>query len=330
MRARIDAGAMAGNGRRGRVGGALSRRQALIAAFGGACLCCLSTAGIAADTRIDEIAPGVFMRHGVDQDATGTNLDAIANIGFVVGDDAVLVTDSGGSLADGQWLRRQIKATTDKPIRFVVMTHVHPDHVFGAGAFSEDHPVFIGHAKLPDALRQRGPFYAKGLADIIGADKVGPIVNPTKLVTDDETIDLGGRVVSFHAHGPAHTTCDLSMHDSKTGILFPADLLFVDRIPSLDGKLLGWLKELDVLTAMGATKAVPGHGPVLVDFKPAADALRAYLVTLRDGVRAQIKHDGSIETAIKTVAQNDKDRWLLFDDYNGRNVTEAYKELEWE
>jgi quinoprotein relay system zinc metallohydrolase 2 len=307
-----------------------SRRDLLLAGFGGLCLCCLPTRGGSAAATTREIAPGLFVRRGVDEDATRQNLDAIANIGFIVGGESVLVTDSGGSLEDGQWLRRQIKATTNKPIRYVVLSHVHPDHTFGAGAFVEDRPVFLGHAKLPEALNARGAFYRQGLGDILGADKVGPVVLPTKTIADTMEIDLGGRTIAFKAHGTAHTPTDLSMLDKTTGILLPADLLFVGRVPSIDGSVVGWLKELDVLAAMGAAKAVPGHGPDLVAFRPATDALRTYLTALRDGVRGVIKKSGSIDDAIRTVAQAEKPHWLLFDDYNGRNVTEVYKELEWE
>ena len=307
-----------------------TRRGALLAGFGGFCLCCLPTLGRTENFAIEEVTPGMFIRRGVDQDASASNLDAIANIGFIVGDESVLVTDSGGSLVDGQWLRQQVRAKTDKPIRYVVISHVHPDHAFGAGAFAEDKPVYIGHGKLHEALRARGDFYQKGLGDIIGADKVGPVVMPTKTIADTDAIDLGNRKITFKAHGPAHTDCDLSMLDTKSGMLLPADLLFVNRIPSIDGNLIGWLKELDVLKAMGAKRAVPGHGPVAVDFGPASESLRTYLVTLRDGVEAEIKDNGSIENAVKTVAQTEKPKWALFDDYNGRNVTEAYKELEWQ
>ena len=80
---------------------------------------------------------------------------------------------------------------------------------------------------------------------------------PTKTVADAFEVDLGDRVLAFKAHGPAHTDCDLSMLDKQTGLLLPADLLFVKRVPSIDGNLLGWLKELDALKAIGATKAVP-------------------------------------------------------------------------
>ena len=90
---------------------------ALVAGLGGLCLCCLPTFGLSANAfTMQEVAPGLFLRRGVDEDASAQNLDAIANIGFIVGKDAVLVTDTGGSLIDGQWLRAQIKAKTDKPM----------------------------------------------------------------------------------------------------------------------------------------------------------------------------------------------------------------------
>ena len=305
----------------------LSRRHALI---GGACLCCLPAAARATDGKIVEVAPGIFMRRGVDEDATAANLDAIANIGFVVGRDSVLVTESGGSLADGQWLRQAIKAATDKPIRYVVLTHVHPDHFFGAGAFTPDDPVFIGHAKLKAALELRGDFYRQRLVDILGAERTGPVVLPTRVIEDTGEIDLGDRVVTLKAHGPAHTLCDLSMIDRASGLLLPSDLLFVKRVPSIDGSLLGWLKELSALKAMGAAKAVPGHGPLVVDLATAAGDLERYLTALRDGVRAEIAANGSIENAVKTVGQAERGHWLLFEDYHARNVIAAYKELEWE
>ena len=307
-----------------------SRRDALFAGFGGLCLCCLNAAAQAESFTLDEVASGLFVRHGVIANATSENLDAICNTGFVIGRDGVLVTETGGSLADGQWLRGEIKKRTQKPIRWVVISHVHPDHTFGAGAFVEDKPMFIGHAKLPDSLDARGEFYRKRLADLFGVDKTGPVIKPTHTVADTDTLDIGGRVVAFQAHGPAHTDCDLSMLDLQSGLLLPADLLFVNRIPSIDGSLLGWLKELDKLEAMKAEHAVPGHGPTKVAFAEAVQPLRTYLTALRDGVRSAIKAGKDISEANKTVGQTERAKWALFDDYNGRNVTEAYRELEWE
>ncbi|MGH1589740.1 quinoprotein relay system zinc metallohydrolase 2 [Methylobacterium phyllosphaerae] len=306
----------------------VSRRGAL---FGGLCLCCLPTLGRAAESfTMEEVGPGIFVRKGLIADATAENADAIANIGFIVGKTGVLVTESGGSLADGQWLRAEIGKRTQKPITHVVLTHVHPDHVFGAGAFVQDKPVFVGHAKLTEALSARGEFYRKRLIDLLGEDRTGPVVYPTMRVADTAEVDLGDRRLTFTAHGAAHTTSDLSMIDSGSGLLFPADLLFVNRIPSLDGSLRGWFKEAERLKGMGATRAVPGHGPVAVDLAPALADLTGYLTALRDGTRAAIAKDVPIEKAVSSVAADQRDKWALFDTYNGRNVTVAYQELEWE
>jgi quinoprotein relay system zinc metallohydrolase 2 len=297
---------------------------------GAACFCCLPAAARAA-AGVAEVAPGVFIRRGPDAEATAANAGGIANIGFVIGRDSVLVTDAGGSLADGAWLYREIRARTDRPIRHVVISHMHPDHAFGASAFLVEAPEIIGHAALAPALQARGDFYRARLAEIIGESDVGPVIYPTLAVgPDGATVDLGDRRLSLRAHPAAHTGCDLSMFDAEAGLLLPADLLFVGRVPALDGSLTGWLAELDALEALGARRAIPGHGPAAVDPGPAFADLRRYLTGLRNEVRQAIAAGRPIEATIASAGVAERGRWTLFDDYHGRNVTAAYKELEWE
>jgi quinoprotein relay system zinc metallohydrolase 2 len=279
---------------------------------------------------MDEVAPGIHLRRGVDADATATNNDAIANIGFIVGRESVCVMDPGGSLLDGQNLRAAIRKTTQLPIRYVVLSHVHPDHIFGAGAFVADKPQFVGHALLPNALAQRGEYYRSNLDRILGKGKAGPVVAPTLLVKGQAELDVGGRILQVTAHGNAHTDCDLTVLDRQTGTLLLSDLLFVERVPSLDGSLKGWLAELEKLKNVGARRAVPGHGPTGVDWPSASRDLERYLGTLLRETRQAIAKGVDIGQAAKTVALSERDKWKLFDDYNGHNVTRAYKELEWD
>jgi quinoprotein relay system zinc metallohydrolase 2 len=305
-----------------------TRRHTLTAGF---CLCCLPTRLRAdAPAAFQEVAQGIHIRRGVDQDANLSNQDAIANIGFIVGDDAVLVTDTGGSLADGISVRAAIGAATSKPVRYVLLSHVHPDHIFGAGAFLQDNPIFVGHHNLKQSLAARGSFYQSHLDTILGPGKAGPIVQPTLAVADRLELDLGHRGLTLRAHAPAHTSTDVSLFDHATGTLLPADLLFVRRTPSLDGSLNGWIAQLPALAALRPARAIPGHGPVSVDFQQAAADLNRYLTALRDQTRAAIAAGHDIEAASATVGQSERKTWLLFDDYNPRNVIEAYKELEWE
>jgi quinoprotein relay system zinc metallohydrolase 2 len=278
----------------------------------------------------EEVAPGIHIRRGVDEDVSASNDDAIANIGFVIGREAVAVTDAGGSLNDGRRLRASIRQATALPIRYVLMSHVHPDHVFGAGAFSADHPVYVGHAGLPHALALRWEYYRARTEAILGKDTVGALVLPTMLVRDQAQIDLGGRALELTAHGIAHTDSDLTAFDSQTGTLIASDLLFVHRVPSLDGSLKGWLTELALLKSVAAKRAVPGHGPTSVDWPLGCRDLERYLGVLLRETRAAIAKGRDIDAAVKTVGLSERGRWALFDDYNGHNVIQAFKELEWE
>lgn len=285
----------------------------------------------AAALPVTEIASGIFVHNGVHEEASAANEDAIANIGFIIGDDAVAVIDPGGSFAEGSALRAAIRARTDRPIRYVILTHVHPDHIFGAAAFRDDHPDFVGHAKLPGALAQRGEYYLRRLRTALGDQAEGSeVVSPTVLVADRLDLDLGGRRLVLRAHGPAHTDNDLTIFDENTRTFWLADLLFVDRIPVIDGSLVGWLKELGEVTAIPADRAVPGHGPVSVQWPGAAEPERRYLEAVARGTRAAIKAGIGIADAWRHVAKSERGKWLLFDEYHPRNVTAAYKELEWE
>jgi len=277
-----------------------------------------------------EVAPGLHVRQGVHEEANVENADGIANIGFIVGDAAVAVIDPGGSRLDGERLRARIRGVTSLPIRYVVMTHLHPDHVFGAVAFEDDQPVYVGHARMAAMLVQRGEFYRNRLADVLGVDEAGDYAKPTLLVADTAELDLGGRVLQLQAHATAHTDNDLSVLDRMTGTLWASDLLFVDRVPAIDGSILGWLAQLQALQALQVRQAVPGHGPAVVPWPAGGADEERYLATLVREIRAIIARGGDIETAVATVGLSERGRWALFDDYNGRNVTTAFKELEWE
>jgi quinoprotein relay system zinc metallohydrolase 2 len=279
---------------------------------------------------MSEVAPGVFVRRGVDEDASADNQNAIANTGFIVGDRAVAVIDPGGSRADGERLAASVHEATDKPARFVILTHVHPDHVFGCAAFADAGATVVGHARLPAALAERGAYYRNRLAALLGEEGAGDYLVPRQLIADRGVLDLGNRVLSLQAHPAAHSDTDLSIFDETTATLWAGDLLFVGRVPSLDGSLTGWLRELAALRALPASRAVPGHGPPFVPWPDGAGDEERYLRTLVREIRAMIAKGEDIDAAVETVGLSERDRWRLFDDYNGHNVTVAFKELEWE
>ncbi|MBA2397185.1 MAG: quinoprotein relay system zinc metallohydrolase 2 [Bradyrhizobium sp.] len=280
---------------------------------------------------VSEVAPGIFVHTGKTALMTAGNDGATANIGFIIGESAVAVVDTGGSLREGQRLLAAIRTRTDKPVRYVIYTHGHPDHIFGGAAFESDGTVFVGHRNLPRALAARGQFYLDAFRRIMGAQLMDGvrIIPPTRLVEGTLKLDLGGRLLTLRSWAAAHSDNDLSVLDEQTKTLFAGDLVFLTHIPVLDGRLRGWLDVIDELNALPAERVVPGHGPVSAWPGALADQ-RRYLETLASDVRKLVARGASITVAADTAGATERSRWQLFDDYNARNATTAFSEIEWE
>ena len=306
----------------------------------------------------EEIAPGIYFRAGLQEEFSRSNRGHIANIGFIVGSERVAVIDTGSSLQEGQMLRRAIRKITDLPIAFVILTHMHPDHALGAAAFIQDRPRFIGHSQLGDALVRRQSVYLNNMQRILGS-----IAEDTRVVLPDQAVsvdhvmrlDLGGRWLQLTAYPTAHTNNDLTIYDSKSGTFWLSDLLFIERIPVVDGSLLGWLKINERLSGMDCfntspypdwqkknrsewlpqgclkiVRVVPGHGPVVSDWQGALSRQQHYLNRIADDIRKIIENDGTMTQAVEQAGIDENPNWLLFNEYHGRNVTAAFAELEWE
>jgi quinoprotein relay system zinc metallohydrolase 2 len=280
---------------------------------------------------LENVGDGIYVHHGEHLDIDTGYQGDICNTSFVVGSKGVAVIDTGGSLKVGNQLREAIRKVTDKPILYVINTHVHPDHVYGNAAFLEDKPQFVGHAKLSDMLQLRKEAYDKLNSQYLGADATGTVqVLPTLPVKAAITLDLGDRMLAVVPYTVAHTNTDISVLDSKTSTLFTGDLLFIERTPVVEGDIKGLIAALDTLKTYPVKQVVPGHGPVAKDWLKALENEQRYLNALLSDVRTAIKNGDSMEKTMGTAAASERDKWLLFDIANRRNVNTIFTALEWE
>jgi quinoprotein relay system zinc metallohydrolase 2 len=281
---------------------------------------------------VREIAGGIFVYEAPFALASSRNSGAIANAGFVVGERCVAVIDTEGSYASGRRLLAAVEATTSLPVCYVVNTHFHPDHVLGNAAFVRDGVIFVGHENLGEALRDRADQYLAAARALVGDEAFAGtrVVVPTVGVHGRLELDLGNRRLVLEAWPTAHTNSDLTIFDERTATWFLGDLLFSGHIPALDGNLVGWLRVAAELTARKVARVVPGHGPASLPWPDAARPMTRYLERLAADVRQMIGEGRTMQDAASRAGAAEARDWSLFDEFNPRNATAAYHELEWE
>lgn len=263
-----------------------------------ACLCLPALADLQYHLQPRQIAEGTWLMEGSTDNFAKDNGGAIVNIAFIDTGDGVLVIDTGPSKRYGEALRTVIQQTTGKPVKRVLLTHHHPDHVLGNQAFT-DVPIgaLAGTRKL---LKEQGNAMAENMYRLVGDWMRG-----TEVVLPSETVEPGSLQMGSHRFRlvglRGHTGADLAILDETTGVLFAGDIVFYQRAlttpnsPGLDV----WLGDLDTLQQLPWKLIVPGHGPVATDAAPFAQ-MRDYLGWLDSVMRDGIAQGADMNDLLRT------------------------------
>ncbi len=279
-----------------------------------------------------KVDDGVYVHFGKQEDTNKINLGDIANIGFIVGSKSIAVIDTGSSVKIGKAMYKKIREISDNPISHIIITHSHPDHFFGTEAFMKGKPLIVGHENLNRSLVNNFDFY-KALQFNLTRDesiKSTKLFLANKLIekNTDLKINLGGRNLIIKAWSSGHTDNDLSVYDEKSKI-FWSENVFVNRVPSIRASIKGWRNNLNEILELDIYKIVPGHGPIMSK-KEAISPMIDYFNELMTEIRGFHRSNKSLDYALKNINQDNKQKWLLYEEYHMTNTTKAYTELEWE
>ncbi len=290
--------------------------------------------------EIEEIAEGIFVHYGVQEDTNKSNYGDIANIGFILGQKSIVVIDTGGSKHIGAELLKRIRKISDLPISHIVITHSHPDHFFGTESFLSQNSKIVGHEKLNRSLLSNFNFYRDLQINNIGDEslKNSKLIKADTIIKTNKVlrINLGNRIIEIKAWESGHTDNDLSVYDLKTKT-FWSENIFVGRTPSIRASVLGWKKNLNEIKKMDINLIVPGHGKAKKK-EEALDPIINYFDRLIKQVRNFHQKNKSLQESINSVLQNEiidskkvnPEKWELFTEYHYSNITKVYTELEWE
>ncbi|KAA0575077.1 quinoprotein relay system zinc metallohydrolase 1 [Azospirillum sp. Sh1] len=247
----------------------LLRRLALTTAFAAALMAGAATGSARAagpltyDLKPTRIAPDTYVFEGSTKHFTRANGGNILNSGFIVTADGVIVIQTGPSRRYGEEMRAAIRKVTEKPIRKVFISNLHPDYWLGSQAFA-DVPI----AALPGTIagiQEEG----SGIADNMYR-LVGDWMRGTEVTVPTEPVY--GSTVRFGDHRlrliplSGHTAADLMILDETTGVLFAGGVVFCDRTPTTPhATVADWLKELDMVDGLDIRLLVPNHGHIRSD-----------------------------------------------------------------
>lgn len=282
--------------------------------------------------RAVPIADRVWFVQGESAIGSPQNRNFISNAAFFATRDSVVVIDALGSPALAEALIDEAERLTRLPVRYVIVTHYHADHVYGLQTFKSRGATIIAHTAAREYLNSETAaqrLQASRLELAPWVDGSTRLVEADRWVNGDAVLELGGERVELRHVGPAHTPEDLLILLPQRGVVFAGDLVFRGRVPFVgQADSRHWIQALDVLLEMRPVLLVPGHGPVSLE--PLADLqlTRDYLAYLRSSMGEAARNLEPFDEAYARTDWSRFDRLPLFRLANRMNAYNTYLLLE--
>jgi cyclase len=276
--------------------------------------------------EIKKIGDGVYAAISPGESSAG------ANAGFVIGDDGVAVIDTFEDAAAAKVLLEEIRKITKLPVRFVINTHYHIDHVAGNGVFAETGATVVAHRNVREWIHTENLKFFGAKITPEQKKMVESLVAPSVVYSDSLDLYLGSRHLALHYY-PGHTGGDTIVEVPDAHAVFCGDLFWRKTLPNLiDASTDKWVATLDKLATIAPDGTyVPGHGDVgnssdVKDF-------RGYLVELRSSVTAAQSGGKSGTEVVDAVLPNLQTKygtWEFFKYFAKSNIADTAKELKGE
>ena len=253
------------------------------------------------------------------------------NLSFVIGDDAVLVFNAGGSYLVAATLHNEIKKITKLPVKYVILENAQGHAVLGSSYWKEQGATIIAHKHTTEILK-RDKELIKASAKKFLKDKFlkSDIVLPDIELNDKLTIDLKGKQIELLHLGPSHSPDDVQLWMPKEKLLIAGDIAFnVRMLPILNHTdVKGWIKTWDKLEALQPKIIIPGHGGV-TDLKTTTYYTKNYLVFLRTEILKIIDDGGEMLDALN-IDQTKFSHFKTYNELHKQNVDRLYRVMEFE
>ena len=280
-------------------------------------------------SKVQEVASGVYTSIGITQPYLYESAGHNNNLGFVIGEESVLVWNAGTNYLLAQALHKEIKKITNKPVKYVILENSQGHAVLGSNYWKEQGAQIIAQDLVTQELEEKKTSMPQRMQKTLG-DKFEftQLVFPDETFTDSRSFDLGGRIVEAHYFGYAHEHSDICIWLPKEKILFAGDLAFNNRLlPIFEiTEIDKWLEAWESVEALEAQIVVPGHGEV-TDMATVRKYTKDYLVYLRDQIQEILDNDGDLTDAYK-IDMSAYEHLDTYRELGRQNIATVFKQME--
>lgn len=301
-------------------------------------LCVLvARAAFAADAAppsvvLRQVGPNTWYAEGAAGLGSRANRGFISNAGVVITREGVVVVDALGSPPVARELVAAIRKITTAPIRRVIVTHYHADHIYGLQVLKDAGAEIWAHRAGQEYLGSETARLRleQSRVDIAPAVDAGTHLVPADRWLDGDTaFEMGGLKMRVIYAGPAHTPEDLMLYVEQDGVLYAGDLVFRGRVPfvgTADSR--SWLRSLERLITLGPKILVPGHGPASTTAVEDLVLTRDYLTFLRESMRRAAENLDPFDDAYRDTDWSRFSKLPLFNEANRINAYNTYLLME--
>ncbi len=272
-----------------------------------------------------KLSDNSYYFYGKEEYFSNKNGGNIANTAFIVTPKSVIVLDTGSSYLYGKQVIEQIKKITNKPIKYVINTHHHPDHFLGNNAFKD--ATILSTEFTAEEIKTNGDLYIQNLVNLIQEPMNNTKVKNVNKFLTKKIISFDGYKLHFY-YLNGHTQDDVVIFDENTKILYISDLIFNHRaLATPHSNINKWIETLKKAQNIDYKICVPGHGVAFKDKKPFIENIK-YLQFLNDRLEYGLKNGLDIYEILEMEVPADIKSFSMFDEEFERSIINLYNKRE--
>lgn len=272
-----------------------------------------------------KLAENSYYFYGKEEYFSKTNGGDIANCSFIITKNSVILIDTGSSQQYGEQVKKEIAKITDKPIKYVINTHHHPDHFLGNNAFMGSDIFSDKYTK--DEIEKNGDLYITNLVNLVQEGMKGTKIKVPNQVLSSQTLDLDGyklKVLYFYGH----TKSDIAIYDENRKILYASDLVFNKRTPTTPhANIEDWIKALEELEKIPYSILISGHGLASSSKEPIKETI-SYLNYVDKILKQSAKQGLDIYEILNKPIPKEFEDFTMFKEEFERTIINMYPTYE--